>query len=154
MGNILKEFWYRNIDPSEQSTGKSQAVKELIELMGRNRDRLHNSMTAEQRETLAKYDDCVNEMHGIMELEIFSYAFRLGGRLMLATLMDICLQRFGSEPVYMQLSSGHLLPPVQNWWLPFYNRIPHPPPQASVFPYRTSQNNPPRLHGRPGIFSA
>ena len=45
-------------------------------------------MTAEQRETLAKYDDCVNEMHGIMELEIFSYAFRLGGRLMLATLTD------------------------------------------------------------------
>ncbi len=45
-------------------------------------------MTAEQRETLVKYDDCVNEMHSIMEVEIFSYAFRLGGRLMLAMLMD------------------------------------------------------------------
>ncbi len=88
MGNILEEFWYGNIDPSEQSTGKSQAVKELIRLMGRNRDRLHDSMTAEQRETLEKYDDCVNEMYGLIELEIFSYAFRLGGRLMLATLMD------------------------------------------------------------------
>ena len=88
MGNILEEFWYGNIDPSEQSTGKSQAVKELLRLMGQNRDRLHNSMTAEQRETLAKYDDCVNEMHSIMEVEIFSYAFRLGSRLMLATLMD------------------------------------------------------------------
>ena len=72
----------------EQSTGKSQAVKELLKLMERNRDQLHNSMTAEQRETLEKYDDCINEMHSIMELEIFSYAFRLGGRLMLATLMD------------------------------------------------------------------
>ena len=88
MGNILEEFWYGNIDPSEQSTGNSQAVKELIRLMGRNRDRLHDSMTAEQRETLTKYDDCVNEMHSIMEVEIFSYAFRLGGRLMLAMLMD------------------------------------------------------------------
>ena len=88
MGNILEEFWYGNIDPMEQSTGKSQAVKELLRLMGRNRDRLHNSMTAEQRETLVKYDDCVNEMHSIMEVEIFSYAFRLGGRLMLAMLMD------------------------------------------------------------------
>ena len=46
------------------------------------------SMTAEQQETLEKYDDCVNEMYGLIELEIFSYAFRLGGRLMLATLMD------------------------------------------------------------------
>ena len=88
MGNILEEFWYGNIDPMEQSTGKSQAVKELIRLMGRNRDRLCDSMTAEQRETLAKYDDCINEMHSIMEMEIFSYGFQLGGRLMLATLMD------------------------------------------------------------------
>lgn len=88
MRKILEEFWYGNIDPMEQSTGKSQAVKELLKLMGRNRDQLHNSMTAEQRETLEKYDDCINEMHSIMELEIFSYAFRLGGRLMLATLMD------------------------------------------------------------------
>ena len=87
MRNILEEFWYGNIDPMEQSTGKSPAVKELLQLMGRNRDQLHESMTAEQRETLEKYDDCINEMHSIMELEIFSYAFRLGGRLMLATLM-------------------------------------------------------------------
>ena len=88
MRNILEEFWYGNIDPMEQSTGKSQAVKELLKLMERNRDQLHNSMTAEQRETLEKYDHCINEMHSIMELEIFSYAFRLGGRLMLAMLMD------------------------------------------------------------------
>lgn len=56
--------------------------------MRRNRDRLCESMTAEQQENLKKYDDCINEMHSIMELEIFSYAFRLGGRFMLATLMD------------------------------------------------------------------
>lgn len=88
MKNILEEFWYGNIDPMEQSTGKNQALKELLKLMGRNRNRLHNTMTAEQRETLEKYDDCINEMHSIMELEIFSYAFRLGGQFMLATLMD------------------------------------------------------------------
>ena len=88
MGNILEEFWYGNIDPMEQSTGKSQAVKELLRLMGRNRDRLCDSMTAEQRETLEKYDDCINEMNSIMEVELFSYAFRLGGQFMLAMLMD------------------------------------------------------------------
>ena len=88
MGNILEEFWYGNINPQEQSKESSQAVKELLRLMGRNRVRLHDSMTAEQRETLEKYDDCVNEMYSLIELKIFSYAFRLGGRLMLATLMD------------------------------------------------------------------
>ena len=88
MGNILEEFWYGNINPQEQSKESSRAIKELLKLMGRNRDRLQDSMTVEQQETLEKYDDCVNEIHCSMELEMFSYAFRLGGRLMLSTLTD------------------------------------------------------------------
>ena len=86
MGNILEAFWNGNIHPQEQSTGKSREMKEALRLMERNRDRLNNSMTEEQRKNLEKYDDCIHEMHSIMELEIFSYAFRLGGRLMLATM--------------------------------------------------------------------
>lgn len=86
--NILDELWYGNINPQEQSKENNQAINELLKLMGRNRDRLHDSLTEEQRETLEKYDDCVNEMYGLIESEIFSYAFRLGGRLILATLLD------------------------------------------------------------------
>ena len=86
--NILDELWYGNINPQEQSKDNNRAIKELLNLMGRNRDRLHESLTEEQREALEKYDDCVNEMYGLIESEIFSYAFRLGGRLMLATLLD------------------------------------------------------------------
>ena len=86
--NILDELWYGNINPQEQSKENNRASNELLNLMGRNRDRLHDSLTEEQRETLEKYDDCVNEMYGLIESEIFSYAFRLGGRLMLATLLD------------------------------------------------------------------
>lgn len=85
--NILDEFWYGNINPQEQSKENNRAVRELLNLMGRNRDRLCETMTDEQREVLEKYDDCVNEMYGLIEVEIFSYAFRLGGRLMLATLL-------------------------------------------------------------------
>ena len=85
--NILDELWYGNINPQEQSKDNNRAIRELLNLMGRNRDRLHDSLTEEQRETLEKYDDCVNEMYGLIESEIFSYAFRLGGRLMLATLL-------------------------------------------------------------------
>ena len=80
--NILDELWYGNINPQEQSKDNNRAIRELLNLMGRNRDRLHDSLTEEQRETLEKYDDCVNEMYGLIESEIFSYAFRLGGRLM------------------------------------------------------------------------
>ena len=45
-------------------------------------------MTPEQQVILEKYDDCVNEMYGLIEAAVFAYAFRLGGRLMLATLLD------------------------------------------------------------------
>lgn len=86
--NILDELWYGNVNPQEQSKENNRALNELLNLMGRNRDRLHDSLTEEQRETLEKYDDCVNEMYGLIESEIFSYAFRLGGRLMSATLLD------------------------------------------------------------------
>ena len=86
--NILEEFWYGNINPQEQSKDNNRAIKELLNLMGRNRDRLQATMTVEQQELLEKYDDCVNEMYGLIETAIFAYAFRLGGRLMLVTLLD------------------------------------------------------------------
>ena len=86
--NILEEFWYGNINPQEQSKDNNRAIKELLNLMGRNRDRLQATMTVEQQELLEKYDDCVNEMYGLIETAIFAYAFRLGGRLMLTTLLD------------------------------------------------------------------
>ena len=86
--NILEEFWYGNINPQEQSKDNNRAIKELLNLMGRNRNRLQATMNAEQQELLEKYDDCVNEMYGLIETAIFAYAFRLGGRLMLTTLLD------------------------------------------------------------------
>ena len=85
--NVLEDFWYGNINPQEQSKENNRAIKELLNLMGCNRDRLCETMTDEQREVLEKYDDCVNEMYGLIEVVIFSYAFCLGGRLMLATLL-------------------------------------------------------------------
>jgi len=85
--NILEDFWYGNINPQEESKESNRAIKELLNLMGRNRDALSSTLTEEQREVLEKYDDCVNEMYGLIEVAIFSYAFRLGGRFMLATLM-------------------------------------------------------------------
>ena len=85
--NILEDFWYGNINPQEESKEHNREIRDLLTLMGRNRDRLQESLTEEQRETLEKYDDCVNVMYGLIEVAIFSYAFRLGGRLMLAKLL-------------------------------------------------------------------
>ena len=85
--NILEDFWYGNINPQEESKERNRAIKDLLNLMGRNRNALSSTLTEEQQEVLEKYDDCVNEMYGLIEVAIFSYAFRLGGRFMLATLL-------------------------------------------------------------------
>ena len=85
--NVLEDFWYGNINPQEESKEHNREIKELLTLMGRNRDALSSTLTDEQREMLEEYDDCVNEMYGLIEVAIFSYAFRLGGRLMLVTLL-------------------------------------------------------------------
>jgi len=86
--SILDELWYGNISPQEQSKDNNRAIRELLNLMGRNRDALSSTLTEEQQEVLEKYDDCVNEMYGLIEVAVFAYAFRLGGKLMLATLLD------------------------------------------------------------------
>ena len=51
--------------------------------MARNRDELNETLTEKQAETLEKYDEAVNEMHSLSEVEAFSYGFRLGVRLMI-----------------------------------------------------------------------
>lgn len=86
MRTLLEELWYGNIYPQEQSTKHSREVKNLISLMGKNREELSATFTAEQNVTLEKYDDCVNEMYSIIERDAFAYGFRLGGRLMLEIL--------------------------------------------------------------------
>ena len=85
---LLGEFWFCNIKTMEDSTDGNAEVKKLLNLVGRNRDKLCEGMTEQQKAYLAKYDDCVNEMYGIIEQEVFVHGFRLGARIMLETLME------------------------------------------------------------------
>ena len=86
MAGVIEELWYGNIDPQIQRVEGNKEVKNLLNLMGKNRDDLSVTLTDKQKEILEKYDDCVNEMYCIIERETFAYGFRLGGRLMCETL--------------------------------------------------------------------
>ena len=50
--NILEDFWYGNINPQEKSKEHKQEIRDLLTLMGRNRDALSSTLTDEQREVL------------------------------------------------------------------------------------------------------
>ena len=84
----LEELWYGNINPLEDSTDGNTEVKKLLNIVGCNRDKLCESLTEQQKADLAKYDDSVNEMYGIIEQEVFKYGFRLGGRIMMEITKD------------------------------------------------------------------
>ena len=78
----LEDLWYGNIDPHKAILQDDNQFKNLLSLMGRNRDQLSDTLTEQQKETLEKYDTAINEMHSLAELSAFRYGFSLGVRLM------------------------------------------------------------------------
>lgn len=82
---LLEDLWYGNVDPHETVPTTNKRYKHLLSLMSRNRDEPSKALTDKQTEMLVKYDDAVNEMHSVAEVEAFSFSFRLGIRLMIET---------------------------------------------------------------------
>lgn len=68
MSSIFEELWNGNIAPYESIP----VDKQLLSLMGRNRERLDETLTEQQKELLEKYDEAVNEMHSVQEIKAFS----------------------------------------------------------------------------------
>ena len=85
---ILDELWYGNIVLFEQSTLGDKRFAELLKLVNQNREELNGMLTDEQKETLEKYEEPVNEMYSVTERTAFSYGFRLGVRLMVESLLQ------------------------------------------------------------------
>lgn len=85
MSSIFEDLWYGNIDPHESIP----VDKQRLSLMSRNREKLDETLTEKQKELLSKYDESLNEMHSLAELEAFSYGIRLGVQLMTAAFENI-----------------------------------------------------------------
>ena len=83
---VLEDLWYGHIDPHETILIQNRQFRHLLSLMGKNRDKLSNTLTEQQKESLAKYDDAVNELHSLAELSAFRYGFSLGVRLIMESV--------------------------------------------------------------------
>ena len=83
---VLEDLWYGNINPHEAILTDNRHYKGLLALMGKNRDKLSVTLTEQQKESLAKYDDAVNELHSLAELSAFRYGFSLGVRLVMESV--------------------------------------------------------------------
>ena len=58
----IDELWYGNISPFEQCTRGDKRLKELLKLVARNREELEETLTEKQKETLEKFEDCMNQL--------------------------------------------------------------------------------------------
>lgn len=82
----LEDLWYGNINPHEAILQDDKRFKSLLSLMGKNRDKLTDTLTEQQKEALDKYDEAINEMHSLAEQYAFQYGFSLGARLIVESI--------------------------------------------------------------------
>ena len=80
---VLEDLWYGNINPHETFLNGNCRFKHLLSLMGKNRNNLSDTLTEQQKETLEKYDDAVNEMHSLAVQSAIQFGFSLGVRLIM-----------------------------------------------------------------------
>ena len=81
--NTIKELWHGNIVPQDDARNNTKEMKDIMGYMSRHHDELIESMTDEQKEIFAKFDDCWSEYMSLTEAAIFEYAFKLGAQMIL-----------------------------------------------------------------------
>ena len=82
--DILEEFWYGNITPTEYSRIENNAnYKEALRLVNQNQERLKSTLTNEQKELLDKFLTSSEEFENLIELDCFKVGFKLGARLII-----------------------------------------------------------------------
>lgn len=86
--NILEDFWYGNLEPSEYDISPCVEYKEALQLIDRNEEKLRATMTDAQKELFSLYVGSVRELQDMAECLLFQDSFRLGARMMLEMMEE------------------------------------------------------------------
>ena len=89
MKSIIEELWRGNIDPQNDRLINTAEMKQLIEYIARHHEDLLKTLSDEQKEIFEKLDDCQREYASYAEEAIFTYAFRLGARIIAEALLPL-----------------------------------------------------------------
>ena len=87
MKSIIEELWYGNIDPQNDRQINTPEMKQLIEYIAQHHEDLLKTMSDKQKKVFEKLDDCQREYASYAEEAIFTYAFKLGARLIAEILL-------------------------------------------------------------------
>ena len=86
--SILEGLWYGNIEPTEYDTSPCKEYKKALQLVNRNEEELHATMTDAQKELFSRYADSVREFQDMAGCLMFQNSFRLGARMMLEIMEE------------------------------------------------------------------
>ena len=81
MKSIIEELWYGNVVSIDDITTSNLEERELIALRDRNRNKLLEKFTDDEKELFEKYEDVVKELHSYDSKQAFEYGFKLGVRI-------------------------------------------------------------------------
>lgn len=84
----MKDLWEGKIHPQELCLCHTAEQKQLLTLIEGLREKLENMLSQEQKEMVEMYLDYLYELHSLNECITFTYAFRLGGKMMLETITE------------------------------------------------------------------
>ena len=87
MRSIIEELWYGNVVPMERITPETAEQKKLIDLVERNREKLIDSLTEDQKIIFEKYEDVVWELCSFYERQAFEYGFKLAARIVVESVV-------------------------------------------------------------------
>lgn len=79
--SILQEFWYGNINPSEDKE-ISDEEKELVELMARHQEYLTSILKDKELDSFQKYVEYVDEYNSLVECQAFEIGFKFAANLL------------------------------------------------------------------------
>ena len=79
--DILEEFWYGDITPTEYSRIENNAsYKEALSLVTQQQERLKTTLNDEQKDLFERLLTANEEFSNIIELDCFKVGFKLGTR--------------------------------------------------------------------------
>ena len=78
----LENLWYGNIRPVEQFVEGNAEYRNLLRLVGNNREKLEATLTPAQSELFEKYYTVTNEMNAVSETAAFRCGFTLAVALL------------------------------------------------------------------------
>lgn len=81
MFETLKKFYRGHLVPNEKDGSNRLYIKDLLQLSQNNREKLCQSLTADQNEILERYDRQMAEMIELIREDSFISGYRLGTRM-------------------------------------------------------------------------